>query len=292
MSDNANAMTFAVEQPVDMNGVTQEAQILTAQTAPQLNDKQKTFQSVLPEAYKGKEFVQNFLKADDPFEAALKGYESAQQMIGKATAPQAPASPDEYKYEVPTTDDETINAFLKAARADDTLKQLKAKAHEAGMTAKQFETFMKDGIDTAFINQHREAIKGMKQLEDQNAAEFETIADEIFGTQKPQAIEQAKQLIEALLPPKLKDKLPQVDNNALVILAAFANETHKRFISPDKSFSQGGRSVSAGVNRDPNSPEFKAELYELMKHEAYSNEFHPQHAAQKAAVHRHLGLTK
>lgn len=116
-------------------------------------------------------------------------------------------------------------------------------------------------------------------------ANFDKLADDVFGNRKADAMKGAQALIAKFVPEKMKAHVANLSNENLIVLAGVLDAVRKEFIAEDR-LPTGG---AAPVGMTPEQKQAKGR--ELMASPAYSDPFHPDHERTKAEVQRLYGTT-
>jgi len=232
------------------------------------------FSSIIPEGFTDKAWVDDV--KDIP--GLFKMTDDLKSKLGERPAgiPHENSTPEEK------------SAFNKAfgvpEKAEDFKLSEPIKGHE------DFQNRIKDMFHKADLNQDQAASLDegwnelMQQLtpdpEAQNA-DFDKMADELFGDTKDKVLETSKALLEEHakdLPEGTRDAFNNLPNNVLVPLAAVLNSIQSKYINED-DIPNGGGSVA------PQSVEEKSkERYNLMASDAWKDKSHPNHAKVAARV--------
>lgn len=235
------------------------------------------FSTVVPEAYRAKEYLKDVKDMD----ALFKKLDGAQELLGKRPAgiPHDNAKPEE------------IAAFNKAFGVPDApaayelvvpaenpmpkemIEGVKGIFHKAGLNAKQAK-MVSEGWN-AMLAEQAKAAGIQTQAQDTN---FEQLATETFGENKTTVLASSKALLEKYASEKFKAHINGLSNENLIVMASVLEGVRKDYISeddlPNRGSGGGGNAAS----------DVQSQARELMKTDAYKNGFHPDHAATKAKV--------
>lgn len=255
------------------------------------DDNRKMFDSFVPDEFRAKEWVQNIAKAENPRVELFKQIEHKDSLIGKqmslslpgddATPEQKatfrkaigiPDSVDEYKYDGWTTaegDDKTLAEQLHKARSPEYIKSMAAKAHEIGLTPKQFATLAEEQ-DKYQITKHKaDVIAWQKQAAEQDQATLKR-ATEIFGNRLPQVQKNAEYHLQ-FVPENVKPLFANATPEMRIGLAAIIDSIHQRYVKED-NINTGNTTHSGSSVAD-----MRKERLALMQLPAASDMGHPQY---------------
>ena len=90
-------------------------------------------------------------------------------------------------------------------------------------------------------------------------------------------MDHAKALIDKYTPESMQEKVKNLGNNELVVLASVLNGIKKDYINEDSLPNGGGRTNNT-------KDDYLSQARELRKSEAYKNVMHPEHDKTKAQV--------
>jgi hypothetical protein len=241
----------------------------------------RPFIESLPEEYRSAKWAENFSKSENPWHALAKSYANAEQQIGKlanrVAIPGENASPEElqafrkaigvpdsadaYEYKAPdlSGEPEAVQALWKENANEELSKVAKAKAHELGLTPKQFAG-MAEMLDRFNLNMVKSLVEAAAQHETQRQqAEIEAFK-KVFGERAEGVRELAKQTLS-------KIGLPQEFANSPDAALIFAMDyIHRNVFANDKV---GGGAATPG--RTPQ--QIRAEIMKLRDNPAYQNKY-------------------
>lgn len=233
-----------------------------------VNTNTPSFQDMIPEAYKGKEYLQNVTS----FDSLLDQYENAQKLIGKKSIPTTESSDEEWnefynklrpetadKYEFTLQDGQEENKEFTS--------KIKEIFHEAGLSSKQAKLIQEkyDGL-----------LKEMGPNQEELDKEFDDLSKKVFGTRQDEAIKVSKGLLDKYAPEEMKPFISELGNKELVILSSVLDKISSKFISEDKIPGQGGN--------DTNTTTARERARELMRSDAYKDVFHPEHNSVREKI--------
>lgn len=234
---------------------------------PQISDVQKSFLAIVPEAYKGKEYIQNIAKTENPFEETFKQYEHAQTLIGRSSlqVPDANSTPEQVKefhkaIGVPETTenykakviewseaDKPYGELVVGRRLPGVLEAVAEKAHSVGVTDKQFEAVI-EAYETGMVNSLKTNMNEQAVQQAKNDVEFTQKMRQHFGDKADKVLENGANLLKSTLPKELADAaLAELNGASPSLLAAIAVMTdsfNKRFIREDNTPFSGSSGVS------------------------------------------------
>lgn len=238
--------------------------------------------TLIPEATRtaSADVLKNFANDPTGLENLLKGYTEGQKLIGQkgltrlpenATEEQkkafdesrrevlgVPKDKDGYKFD--TIEGMNVDENLKGAFTDFALK--------IGLPADQANELFKFTHEFAKADQERVN------------AEFDTAGKKVFGDKAGASMEQAKVLAAKHIDPALKELLPKLDNNALLVLASMGLNMQKAMGSEDTPSNENGQPGGGGRSAD----DVRAEKLTLMRDPSYTNAMDPKHEATKKKV--------
>lgn len=236
---------------------------------------------IIPDSYKDRAWLKKYNTIEDMF----KGMDGAQELIGKRPAgiphenasPEEwnefynklgrPESPDKYNIEYPQDLPEGVQI------SDEQHQNFTKLAHEIGLTQKQVEQLaafdMKRTQDTlASMHPDMEALD----------REFDDFAKSAFGERQDQAIENAQKLISKHAPKEMHEHLQNLGNKELIALTSVLDAVTQNYIREDSTMSQG--TTPEPVSRDM----LMKEAHDLMRSEAYRNQFHVDHEITRRRI--------
>lgn len=265
---------------------------------------------VIPEAYRDRVWAQNFAKTADPVAEIFKSYDNAQKLIGQrppVTPPGDDATPEQikawrqyvgipddagaYKYEAPKLegDDARLVEHLNKERPAEFISAMAAKAHELGITPKQFAA-LAEAYDIGYINHNKATIMEMQQAEAAMNTDFESKAAAALGDRKEAVLKNGKTVLDKAIPADspVRVYLGQFNNEQLTAVALVAGMMYDKYEREDGF---GSKQVGAGA---ANKEQLEAEITSLMSQPAFRDKMHGDHAkvnTQINSLYERMGLT-
>lgn len=224
----------------------------------------------IPDSYKDKAY----LKGVDSMDKVFKMLDGAQELIGKRPAgiPTADSTPEEKAkfYEAlgkPKTSAEY--QFEGAEKADPKfLPKVQEAFHKHNLSQEQAKGVYSDVL-AALGEVSKE--KGLEAQ--QQDIDFDALADKTFGVNRDKVLSTAKSLIDQNVSPSMKPYVEKLPNESLIVLADVLRGINSKYIKQDGP--PGGAPTNNGMTR----ADISAKGRELMMTPAYTDPFHPNHAA-------------
>jgi len=229
------------------------------------------------------EFQQKpYMKEVNSFDKMFKDFDNAQSLIGQkqAVIPAPDAAPEVWDayfskvrpekadaYNLPET--EYVKKFGRDEEFGNTMKGL---FHKAGLHQSQID-ILTQGYDGILL----EKAKGTADEAAKQSADFEKLADGLFGDKKDEKLKIANALLKEHTPKELQPHLQSLSNDNLTIMASILNSFHDKYMSED-NLNFGGK----GSEGDANAA--RAEAQQLMADPSYKDFRHPKHDATVARV--------
>lgn len=238
------------------------------------------FADVIPAEYKEKQWVQEHAKNSDPFGALFKGYESAQQLIGKMAndvkvpgsdaTPEAlqafhkalgvPEKPEGYEYASQdiSKEPEKVQAALKEMAKDTRLLDaMRPIMHKAGVTPTQFKEIV-GAFDSHTLNQVKAMVEGQEAANQKAVEEQLSKAKTLYGDKYDAIHKVAMDTAEKVLPEAVRNaRDPEI---ALMEALKFIHENVFKGDSiarPGAAAPETGDSVREEIMRVRQSPAFR-----------------------------------
>ncbi len=239
----------------------------------------------IPDQYKEKDWA----KGLDSYDKAFEMLDGAQSLVGKRPAgiPEDTASEEDWnnfykemgrpeaadKYEFEAQE------FPEGITPDEEfLGNAKETFHKLGLSQKQ-AAGLKKWFDEYTIGLHGK----QQEIVANQDKDFDALADQTFGKDKDVIFDNARKLLQDNVPESFKDKLDNISNDNLIIMAGVLNNIQNKYISEDRLPGKG-----EGVPILNTEEDLRNEGRKLMMHPAFANSFHPEHAdiiAKKDAVY-------
>jgi len=252
-----------------------------------------SFEKIVPEAYKEKEWVKNLSKNPDATSEFFKQFEHAQSLIGsKISVPPPDAPPEQVKafhkalgvpddiraYEVKpvgwTPEDKQLGEAIAKSRPEPFMNEMKLAAQEAGITPQKFQQLV-DRHDRAVLKMMKDGAVMQNQALQANDLAFDKLMDQIHGQEKTQILDRGRKMIESLVSPQVRPFLARVNNEGLAVLSdVLGNGVYKAYVKED-GFNTGAGTASPLTS----GMESRKALIALQKTDAYKNAMHPDHEA-------------
>lgn len=263
------------------------------------------FKTLVPQEYQDKPYMQELLKHESPETELFKQFDGLQSKLGQRPegVPKEDASDedwtkfyrslgmpekaDEYSYELPTFEgeDAAIGEFIKNSRSTEFEADIKGLAHEAKLTAKQWD-IMSKGFDALSVKHNKDVLMKAANAEKELNQGFDNLADETFGDKADEALALGKKMLDAHTPKELQGHLSNLSNEALVVMAGVLNNIYNQYGKED-TFDFKGDATSGGGRS-----EISEEGRKLMAHPAYSDPFHPEHESYVKRVQENYARLK
>jgi len=247
MSDDAPAATEIVDQETTIPN-TSPTDVTNEVTTPE-------FQSIVPQEYADKAWVQDVKDIDGFFKMA-NDMKSELGRRAEAAAPTAPDNVDAYQLSDPVDKD-----------FQDAVKDLFLKNNVPVEMAK--------GLDADWA----ELVSKFAPNAEESDAEFSKMTDELFGSRADEAVQIAKGLLVEHTPEAFKDQVNGLDNKNLTIMAAVLDSIQAKYINED-DLPKGGDTVPGGIS----DIEKRAEAKRLMASPEFKSKSHPGHAEVAAKI--------
>jgi len=232
--------------------------------------------SIIPETYKGRDWVQQ--NAKDP-ETFFKWVDNLNTTVGKKgviipgekAAPEevnafraalgVPAKPEEYEFV-------DIDELKGAKRIPETDAAVKKLMHDVGIP-KEAAKKLQMGFEKMMYGEHLKVLEANKALD----AQFDAVTAKLFGERKDLAIANAKKLLQENNTPEVLAMVDKLDNNALTVITAALNGIVNKYIKEDAF--RGG--AGGGGTDEASYEALSAQQRELMKNPAFSDFRHADH---------------
>lgn len=272
----------------DSGGATGSISIPSTPVPPTTPGATVDFNALVPVEFQNETWVKDLARNADPVKALFERHKSAQAMIGKRVevpaadaTPEAvkafhkalgvPDSPDRYEYSPPdiSAESEGVQKYLKEEAKDSSfMKAMQSKAHELGLTPKQFAG-MASAVDGWKIENARGTVEALQAQGEQRLTTFNTL----YGDKADYVKRVAKETLGKVIP----ENIMKSGDPEIVLFEAL------KFIH-EKVYKNG--SVAAGSSGTPQmSPtELQQEIFKLRALPEFKNAFHPNHKALNAKV--------
>jgi len=256
------------DSPVVIESNSVEGRINISNSSDATINPPPPIEELIPEEFKGKAYLADV--KDIP--GLFKKLDGAQQLIGKKTI----GIPDEKATEEDWTKFyESIGRPKEASEygleADESNKEFVGEVSkllfDVGLSKSQAEKLNKGYTD--LISKYSD-LNGKSQEEQDK--EFDSLANEVFGDKKTQALDTAKKLLEENAPDKFRDHINKLSNENLIVLASVLNGVKNRYIAEDNLSGLHKNSTSTESTQD-----LRDRAVKLMASEAYSSRLHPRH---------------
>ncbi|MDE2019180.1 MAG: hypothetical protein KGJ13_02405 [Patescibacteria group bacterium] len=231
--------------------------------------------------------VAGYLKdlADKPWNAesqaaVFKKLHNAEALVGKKTVGLPEGDKDEEwtpfleKLRASKPDGYEVKVQQGQKVDEEFAKDLREAFYNSGIHPRQASKFQ-DVMLASLARRQAKQLEAAKKLD----AEFETISKTALGESNKETMARVKKALDEFAPASLKQFLPKLDNNSLVIMAGVIDAIQRKYMSEDDLKPSG----TVTTNTDPSARE-KAKT--LMASEAFTNEFHPKHDETVAEVQR------
>jgi hypothetical protein len=254
--------TVAAAQPASVPDPTPSS------TPPQVD-----FTSVIPEAYKDKPYM----KEVTSFDKLFQDFDNAQSLIGQRQEgldiPGADATPEQIQAYVDKIKPESVEAYTfpeteyskKFGRDEAFQGQMKELFHKAGLQPWQVNT-LTEGYDAALFGKANE----MASSAENQAADFEKLAEGHFGEAKEEKLRIANEILKANTPEAFKEHLAKLPNESLMVLSGVLNNVYDKFMKED-DLNTGGKGTAT------DTAALQEEARQLMADPAYKDFRNPKH---------------
>jgi len=224
------------------------------------------------------EFQQKpYMKEVDSFEKLFKDFDNAQSLIGQrqAVVPKPDAPPEEWDAYLEKVRPESTDAYefpeteytKKFGQDEEFRGQMKELFHKAGLSPYQVKT-LAEGYDAALFSRMEAKAK---EAETQ-AADFEKLADGLFGDAKDEKLKRANEILKENTPEEMKPYLQNLSNENLAIMTSILNSFHDKYMAED-DLNTGAK--GSGADADG----LRDQAQQLMASPAYKDFRHPKHDA-------------
>lgn len=250
-------------------------------------DKPFEFATIIPEAYKADESIQNILKTENPTEEFFKSYVNAQKLIGSrlqvpgegatdadwqkfyrtSGAPEDPAKYEMNAVKLEGPDGE-LATFIHSNRPKAFMDKIAEAGVKWGLTQRQMQGMLEDH-DKALIEFDKQSLTQAQSTTAQQNTDFETMAKGAFGTQWEKSLERGKQFLEANVSQADREDLKGLDNKALILMAKALNNFIPKYTKEDTLNNRHLSTMTPDNAKD--------EARKLMSHPAFSDVMHPEH---------------
>lgn len=271
-----------------------------------------SFESVIPDSYKDKEFVQNILKSENPNkgEEFFKQWEAAQKLLGERSfkVPNEQSSPEEWKqfnaligvpedpskYEfAPIAWDEPdkeAGAFIESQRDPKFLETMKAEMHRIGVPAKMAQQLV-EAHDRAVLKTYRDEMQAAADTNRQLDTDFDAYMTRMHGPNKQMVFDSGRKLLHESVSPATMQFINELSESpegtkALAVLADAMYGFHKKYVGED-TINSGSRTGSYGIGGGTVEAEIESisqKCRELMAKDEYRNTRHPENMRLRKEV--------
>lgn len=230
------------------------------------------FDKVVPEAYRGKEY----LKGIDSFEKLFSKFDGAETLLGKRPAgiPADDAKPEEVEnfystlrpkehteYEIPV---DNIPESMRAK--EESITAVKQIYHKAGLSKHQAKV-----VNEGLTNMVLDAAKAKQAADEKNDVDFDKLGDDVFGADKDKVLASSKKIIQEHVDPKMAPHMETLPNESLIILASVVNNLKVKYMKEDEIPTD--EITGTGMTAE----QIREKGRKLMASEAYTNVRHPDH---------------
>lgn len=268
------------------------------------NERRIAFEGFVPEAYKGKEWVQNIAKTESPIEELFKKTENAQSLIGRkelgipgpdATPEQkqayrkaigVPDTAEEYVINPTTWDpeDKDLGQFVDKSRDPKLMAHMAKTCHDLDIPPEKLNK-ISEAYEKFMVKSNKEllqaAIKAEADAKDQ-AVDFKDKATKMFGNRYDSVLNNGRDLLMKHMDKSLKSDLETLDNKSLLILASALDGIHRAYVSEGTI----GNAQPTGAARQVSEAQNTAERRALYADPAFKLKSHPRHVEVMAALER------
>ncbi len=242
----------------------------------------------------GKDYLDKpYMKDFDTPENMFRQIDNLQGLVGKKTAlPGANATDkdwDVYREQIGVKD---VNAYeFGDSHLPDNLKNLHAGEFEgkvkdlflkAALSPEQAKV-ISEGYDKLMIDTHGELLNeaaNKQNMQKVSDAEFNSMADKMWGGERETVQNVAKALINEFTPDEMRPHLENMSNENLVVLASVLKGVSDKYISQDDLAGMKGGSANGAMTLDTLRAQGQEELTKLTS----MSPFDKGYAAQKTKV--------
>ncbi len=199
--------------------------------------------SFVPQEYAEKPYFKKYEKFGDFF----KAFDEAQSSLGKkppyavpaADAPQEewekylavsrPGKPEDYQFEIDPAMPKEIQA------SPEIQAKFRQMLYENGVSPRQAKGLQK-AWDAFMMDMHKQQVKAAEQMDSQ----FADLMAKAFGEQAEAKVGRAKTILEKMVPKEYAPAIAALSNEALQIMAIFANSMADKYMKEDEIPGGGG----------------------------------------------------
>lgn len=236
----------------------------------QPTSEEKKFIETIPEAYRDKAYLKGVNNTEDLY----KKLDGAQELIGKKTidipGPDTPEPEREAFYNKirPETAEGYEFQIGDPAKTDKAfVSNIKGLFHKAGLSKGQAAT-----IQIGFDQIIKDTIAQKNVNIQQQDADFDKMAKDMFGTNTDAVLANSKSLLEKYSPESMGEYIKNLSNENLIVLSSVLEGIRKDFISEDDLANLG-----PGSNTTEDIPALRDKARKIMASEAFSSTFHKDH---------------
>jgi len=253
----------------------------TPPVTPETPPVAPNFIDTIPEGFRDKPYMKDI----DSTEKLYSAFDGLQKKIGERPGgvPQEGATDEEWKqfnksFGVPDTAAEYKVSEVQlpegVTKDEDMSKALVDAAHKAGLSAKQF-----NALEPKFNEIMVAAAQKQIAQQAENDTAFDSAANDLFKDKRDEILESSRKLIAEHIPEAFKDKLADLPNESLLVMAGVLDSIKTKYISED------GPTTPGAPGAGPQTmDERRAEVRKLMMTPAYKSKMHPDHAATTAKI--------
>lgn len=201
----------------------------------------------VPEEYKEKPWVRELLKNSDPNKELFKQYDHTLKMIGSRgpTVPGENATPQQIadyrkaigipdtpaNYDIPATQweeaEKPLGELIDKSRVPEILDAVKQSAYRNNIPPQALANLVSDFEKATLKYQAQEAQAALEKQKELDA-DFVQLGIKYFGDRYTEVLPNASDVLKKYVPENLRGILHSLDNKSLMIVAAVADNIHRR----------------------------------------------------------------
>ena len=239
----------------------------------------------VPVEYAEKGYAKDLKSIDDVW----KKLDGSQALIGQKAVPTVESTSeqwDEHYKALGRPNDasgynfnrEGFSDDFKNSQNDEYDNAVKSIFHKAGLNQKQIDVIQPDVERLAVTMQEQAAIK-KKETEVEEDKAFDLAADKVFGTNRDQILADSKVLLGELAPKGFEQKIAELPDDNLILLAGVLNNVKSKYINEDGSGSPGGGNVGAMTVDD-----LRLQAQTIMQTDVYRDSFNSKSTEKREEV--------
>ncbi len=248
-------------------------------------DADKGVQFAVPTEYAEKGWVKDIKSYDDLW----KKSDGAQSLIGQKAAPNAESTSEEWEAHYKTLgrpedagkynfNRDGFSEDFRKNQSDEYDNAVKSIFLEAGLNQKLVDIIQPKVEAMAIAMQEQAATKQTEAKGEEDKA-FDLAADKVFGTNRDQILADSKVLLSELAPEGFEQKIAEMPDDNLILLAGVLNNVKSKYINEDGSGSPSGG--AAGVQT---VDDLRQQARTIMQSDEYRNSFNTKSTEKRQEV--------